>query len=99
MANRQKNSKTDLVFGALAAVALLDRAGRGIFLAAASSFVRGNGTPRLFAGEAATLMGVVYLGLSLLPIGYLLRFNRWRALIYVAMLAFWLVACGVVVSR
>jgi len=96
MANGLKNSKTDIVFGALAAAALLERAMRGIFLAEASSFVRGNGTPRLFTGEAAILMGLLYLGLSFAPIGYLLRFNRWKALLYMGLLVFWLTTCVVV---
>lgn len=96
MANSLKNSKTDIVFGTLAATALLERAIRGIFIAEASSFVRGNGTPRFFTGEAATLMGLLYLGLSFVPIGYLLRFNRWKGLIYMGLFVSWLVACVVV---
>lgn len=97
MASNLKNSKTDIVFGTFAAVALLDRAVRGIFLAEASSLVRGNRTPRLFVGEAANLMGLIYLGLSFLPIGYLLRFNRWRTLLYIGLFVFWLIVCGAVV--
>ena len=97
MESNLKNSKTDIVFGTFAAVALLDRAVRGIFLAEASSLVRGNRTPRLFVGEAANLMGLIYLGLSFLPIGYLLRFNRWRTLLYIGLFVFWLIVCGAVV--
>ncbi|MFA7292223.1 MAG: hypothetical protein WC023_08240 [Rhodocyclaceae bacterium] len=57
MANSLKNSKTDIVFGALAAAALLERAIRGIFIAEASSFVRGNGTPRFFFGRSCHFDG------------------------------------------
>lgn len=96
MADSRKNSKPDMVFGALAAAALLDRAIRGIFITEASSFVRGSVTPRFFTGEAAILMGILYLGLSFFPIGYLLRFNRWKGLLYMGLFVSWLITCVVV---
>ncbi len=81
MANSLKNSKSEIVFAALAAAVLLERAIRGIFFAEASSFVRGNRTPRFFAGESATLMGLFYLGLSFVFIGYLLLMRQaWKQL-------------------
>ncbi|WP_412480075.1 hypothetical protein [Azonexus sp. IMCC34839] len=96
MQNSFKNSKTDIVFAFLAAAALLERAMRGIFLAEASSLVRGNRTPHLFCGEDAVLMGLLYLGLSFVPIGYLLRFNRWKIFLYTGLFVFWLLTCVVV---
>jgi hypothetical protein len=96
MANNFKNSKSDIIFSSLAAAALLERAIRGIFFAEASSFVRGNRTPRLFAGESATMMGLLYLGLSLVFIGYLLRFNRWKSLLYLGLFVSWLIASVVI---
>lgn len=93
MTNSLKNSKFDIVFAGLSAAALLERAIRGIFFSEASSFVRGNRTPRLFTRESATLMGLLYLGFSFVFIGYLLRFSRWKALLFVGLFLSWLLIC------
>lgn len=93
MANGLKNSKTEIVLAVLAAAFLLERSIRGIFFAEASSFAYRNSTPHLFTGESAVFMGLVYLGFAEIFVGYLLRFNRWRALLYVGLFVSWLIAC------
>lgn len=97
MTSGLRNSKSNIVIAALAAAALLERAIRGIFFAEASSFVRGNATPHRFTEEPAALMGLIYLGLSLLFVGYLFRFNRWKTLLYAGLLMSWLIASALVI--
>ena len=90
MTSAVRNSKTEIVVAALAIVFLLERAIRGIFFAEASSFVYRNSTARLFIGEPAVLMGLLYLGLAGFFVGYLLRFNRWKGLLYIGVFFSWL---------
>ena len=93
MASAYRNTKTEIVIAVLAAVFLLARAIQGLCFAEASSFVYRNSTPHLFIGEPAVLMGLLYLGLAGVFVGYLLRFNRWKTLLYIGLSVVWLIAC------
>lgn len=79
----------------LAAIAFLDRGIRGVFCAEATSLVRGSATPRWFISDSAILLGLLYLGFSCVFVGYLLRFNRWKSLIYLGLLIAWLLIVAV----
>jgi hypothetical protein len=89
--SNRKNSKLSIAVALIAAIALLERAVRGVFFEEASSLTRGTSAPQQFIGEPAVLVGLAYCGLSLVLIGYLLRFNRWRALLYAGLFLAWVV--------
>jgi hypothetical protein len=99
MDSRLKNSKSDIVVAGLAAIAFLDRSVRGVFCAEATSLVRGSATPRSFIGDSAVLLGLLHLGFSCVFVGYLLRFNRWKSLLYIGLLISWLLVVAVTLTN
>ena len=80
----------------LAAIAFLERGVRGVLYTEATSLVRGSGTPRSFTGESAVLLGLLYLGFSCVFVGYLLRFNRLKSLLYLVLFISWLLTSALI---
>lgn len=98
MSERRKNTRTEMIVAGLAAIAFLDRGIRGIITGQATNLAKGSSPVRYFSGELAAWMGIVYLASSLVFIGYIFRFNRWRKLIFAFLFLLWICVSAMTIS-
>jgi hypothetical protein len=100
MQKLRKNKPIEIFLAGLAAIGFAARGVNGILYEQASVLTRGAAPVHYLYGRSAVLLALVYVGFAGVFIGYLLRFNRWRNLIYALILVLWLcIVTGVLSTR
>lgn len=100
MPRLQKNRPFEIFLAGLAAIGFAAGGVSGILYEQTSVLTRGIAPVHYLYGQSAVLLALVYVGFTGVFIGYLLRFNRWRNLIYVLIFVLWLcIVTGVLSTR
>jgi hypothetical protein len=99
MQRPRKNRPVEILLAGLFAIAFAVRGADGILYEQASVLTRGTAPARYLYGQSAVLLGLVYVGLAGILIGYLFRLNRWRNLIFASIFLIWLcIVVGVLIK-
>jgi UDP-N-acetylmuramyl pentapeptide phosphotransferase/UDP-N-acetylglucosamine-1-phosphate transferase len=96
MYQRRKNTLTEVLVASLGAAAFVDRGFRGLVSGQTSMLSKYARPTRYLYGDGSVWLALIYFALAGVLIGYLLRFNPWRNLIYLGMFIAWVALCVVI---
>ena len=100
MQRLRKNRPFEIFLVGLAEIGFAAGGVGGILYERTSVLTRGTAPVHYLYGQSAVLLALVYVGFTGVFIGYLLRFNRWRNLIYALIFVLWLcIVTGVLSTR